>query len=547
MIEQLIQACQWDTAQLLIFSGNTYGPLIYYSHLTAIVVALLFGFFMILNNRKDLISKILFFITITFSLWSYFDLILWANEKSELIMFFWAMLILLEPVIYASCLYAMYLFFDKNDVTLNKKLIIGVLTLPVVFLLPTQYSLLGFDLTDCDRVALEGPLVYYAYFIELIFVLWMLVLIIKRYIKATKEFRKQIILISVGMFLFLVAFSWGNLIQSLTENWIVGQYGLFGMPILVAFLIYIIVRFRVFNIRLIGAQALIVALWLLVLGILFLRNIENVRAVTIVTLLLVTIAGFLLVKSVKKEVQQREELAKLNIDLQKSIKARESLTHLVTHKVKGYFTRTKCVFAEMIEGSFGVLPPKAKEMAAGGLASDNEGIAMVDMVLNQASLQAGLIKYDMKPFDFKGIVKEIIEEKRGPAEKKGLKMETDIKDENYAITGDQHWLKEAILNLVDNAVKCTVTGKITVGLGLKEKQVFFYVKDTGRGITDEDRKNLYTEGGRGKDSLKYNPDSTGYGLSTVKLIVEAHKGKVWEDTEVGKGSTFYVKLPLTQK
>ena len=169
------------------------------------------------------------------------------------------------------------------------------------------------------------------------------------------------------------------------------------------------------------------------------------------------------------------------------------------------------------------------------------------MVLNQASLQAGTVKYDMKPIDFKKVVEEIIEEKTGPAEKKGLKMETDIKDGDYNITGDRRWLKEAILNLVDNAVKCTVTGKIIVGLELKEKQVFFYVKDTGRGITDEDRKNLYTEGGRGKDSFKYNVDSTGYGLSTVKIVVEAHKGKVWEDTEVGKGSTFYVKLPLTQK
>ena len=96
-------------------------------------------------------------------------------------------------------------------------------------------------------------------------------------------------------------------------------------------------------------------------------------------------------------------------------------------------------------------------------------------------------------------------------------------------------------------MKYTDQGQITVGLELKEKQVFFYVKDTGRGITDEDRKNLYTEGGRGKNSFQYNVDSTGYGLSTVKIVVEAHKGRVWEDTEAGRGSTFWVELPLTQK
>ena len=99
-----------------------------------------------------------------------------------------------------------------------------------------------------------------------------------------------------------------------------------------------------------------------------------------------------------------------------------------------------------------------------------------------------------------------------------------------------------MLNLVDNAVKYTDKGQITVGLELKEKQIFFYVKDTGRGITPEDRKNLWTDlpaeasaqagggrpacrQGRGKDSLLYNVDSTGYGLSTVKIVVEAHHGQ----------------------
>ncbi len=69
------------------------------------------------------------------------------------------------------------------------------------------------------------------------------------------------------------------------------------------------------------------------------------------------------------------------------------------------------------------------------------------------------------------------------------------------------------------------------------------MKDTGFGITAEDKKNLFTEGGRGKDSVKVNVDSTGYGLYSVKLIVDAHKGKVWAESEgEGKGSQFYVEL-----
>jgi signal transduction histidine kinase len=73
------------------------------------------------------------------------------------------------------------------------------------------------------------------------------------------------------------------------------------------------------------------------------------------------------------------------------------------------------------------------------------------------------------------------------------------------------------------------------------------VKDSGIGITPEDKKNLFTEGGRGKDAVRVNVDSTGYGLYSVKLIVDAHNGKAWGESEgVGKGSTFFVELPLTK-
>ena len=150
--------------------------------------------------------------------------------------------------------------------------------------------------------------------------------------------------------------------------------------------------------------------------------------------------------------------------------------HLVTHKVKGSFTRSKYIFAEILEGTFGPISAKVKDIVEKGLASDNEGIKTVDLVLNAASFQAGTVKYDMKPVDFKKIVEGIMEDKKGPAEAKGLKMATDIKGGNYTITGDRRWLKEAMLNLADNAVKCTVAGQITVGLELKEKQIFFMLK-----------------------------------------------------------------------
>jgi len=167
------------------------------------------------------------------------------------------------------------------------------------------------------------------------------------------------------------------------------------------------------------------------------------------------------------------------------------------------------------------------------------------LVLNAANLQNGIIKYDMKNIDLKEIVLKTINDKKLAIEAKGLKVETEINDGGYNIMGDSFWLSELVNNLIENSIRYTKEGKIIVGLDKKDHKIIFSVKDTGVGITEEDKKNLFTEGGRGKDSVKVNVDSTGYGLYTVKLIVDAHKGTVSAQSEgENKGSQFYVELPM---
>jgi signal transduction histidine kinase len=239
-----------------------------------------------------------------------------------------------------------------------------------------------------------------------------------------------------------------------------------------------------------------------------------------------------------------QDLQEANIRLEALIKQRESLMHLVTHKVKGSFTHSKYIFAEILAGSFGQITDDIKKIAEKGLESVNTGIETVDIVLNAANLSTGKVKYDMLPLDFKDLVQKTVSEKKGPAETRGLKLETNIKEGNYSMLGDALWLKEVVNNLVENSIRYTRAGTITVGLERKNDKILFSVKDTGVGITEEDRKNLFTEGGRGKDSVKVNIESTGYGLFTVKMVVEAHLGRVWVESEgAGKGSTFFVELP----
>lgn len=541
-MEQLL--CPWESARYFVYSSNI-PTLFFYSHIPAVLVALLVGFLVFFKSGKSKIGTSLLIVSILFSAWCIFDLVLWATNRPDMVMFFWSMQILFEPLVYLICFYLVYLFVKDQDLSFRGKALLILLYSPVALLLPLKYNLLGVNISDCTAV--EGFIAqYFTYIIETIYILSIAVFLILELRKIANPIRKkEVIVFGIGIVMFLLAFSSGNIIGSFTDNWTLAQSGLIGMPIFVAFIAYMIVKFKTFNTKLLGTQVLMASIWILVLGILFIRTIESARTITAFTLILVTVAGDLLINSVAREVRQKEELAKLNSQLNQLIQQRENLVHLVTHKVKGSFTRSKYIFAGILDGTFGEINDEVKRRAEQGLESDNMGIETVDLVLSVANMQKGIVKYDMKEINFREIVEKTISEKVVAAEAKGLKIETQINEPEYKIQGDAFWLKEVVNNLIENSIKYSKTGTIIVKMEKPDHKVLLSVKDTGIGISDEDKKNLFTEGGRGKDSVKINVDSTGYGLYSVKLIVEAHKGRVWAESEgVDKGSTFFVELPL---
>ncbi|MEI8269864.1 MAG: HAMP domain-containing sensor histidine kinase, partial [bacterium] len=320
-------------------------------------------------------------------------------------------------------------------------------------------------------------------------------------------------------------------------------YSLFVIPVFLMAITYSIFRLDIFNVKMVST-------YFLVFGFLILTGVQLIfvndsvdQLLTTITLFLSISIAYLLFRNLKRESDQRIQIEKLNVDLEKLIQQRESLVHLITHKVKGSFTHSKYIFAGLIDGMFGAITPETKKIAQFGIDSDDAGIKTVDLILNASNLQKGIVKFDLKPVSFREVILKTIEDKKEVIQQKGLLLEINIGEEDFKIDGDIFWLKEVSNNLIDNALYYTKTGKIIVGLEKKMDKIIFSVKDTGVGINKEDRKNLFTEGGRGKESIKTNVNSTGYGLYSVKLIVEAHKGRVWMESEgEGKGSQFFVEF-----
>ena len=515
-----------------------------YSHIPATLIVLALSFYVFTHN-KSLFSRILLSIGIIFSIWTTLNIGIWlAYDRASMLMALWAPIELFSVSLFILNFAFIYFFIRKTNIIPKWIPFFSFLVLaPIIFSLATPFNLTGYDLGECIAIEYHSLQTYVLY-LKIFISALTLAFAVYGYLRTKdKVLRSQVRLLCLGTIIFLLSFFIAGYVSEATGNYSYEFYGLFGMVFFMAILINLIVRFRMFGLKVIAGQALVLSLIALIASLLFVVESFQAVIITVITLILVIILGYALVRSIKKEIQQKEELAKLNTDLGNLIKQRESLVHLVTHKVKGAFTRSKYIFAGMLDGTFGDANPEIKKRAQQGLESDDGGIQTVDLVLNAANLQKGTVKYEMKPIDFKELILKTLADKKVQAEAKGLQMESGIEGGVYNVLGDVFWLKEAVNNLIDNAIKYTPKGKVVIYLHDGNGKVVFSVKDSGMGITDEDKKVLFTEGGRGKDSVHVNVDSTGYGLYTVKLVIEAHGGRVWAESEgQGKGSTFFIEL-----
>ncbi len=520
-----------------------------YSHVIPTVLSLILGIFVFVKSKYNFFSKIFLSFIVVFSLWLLGDFIIWTSEKYNLIYALWAPLDYIEIVFYVLGLYFALVFVKKSDISTFWKIALFALTLPALFLTVTLQSVTGFNSYWCEAGNSEF-LSNYKLFLEGAILVVFLSYMLSPLFKSLPRKQKISDLVVLGsMFLFLATFGITEYLASITGYYEMNLYSLFLLPIFLVAIIYSVFELDIFKIHLLGTHYLVVGLMILMGGQLFFITSTTNKLLTILTMILLAGLSIILFRNLKKESDQRTHIEKLNIQLEGLLKQRESLVHLVTHKVKSSFTRSKYIFAGILDGTFGEANAEVQKRAKQGLESDNMGIETVDLVLNAANLSTGTVKYEMKTLDFKEIILKTFAEKKIQAEAKGLVMESlihDSKDDVYNVLGDAFWLREAVNNLIDNSIKYTKTGKITVSLEDGNGKVKFSIKDTGIGITDEDKKGLFTEGGRGKDSVKINVDSTGYGLYSVKLIIEAHKGKVWAESEVGKGSAFYVELDAVE-
>ena len=545
----IIATCSTAGAKWLIFSENV-PPLVYYSHLPIIFISLLIGFFVYVRAHKSRESTALFYTTIAFALWVLLDSIFWASNRSDIIMFVWSVILIIEPMVYAGCVYLIHTIGDKRDLSFQNKLVLGSLFLPIFILVPTSLGLSAFDTGTC--LAVEGPIaLYYTYIVEIVCTLWIIGYAARQFRRTRSgPERRQLVLLSCGIVVFLTAFAWGNIIGSFTEDWNLAQFGLFGMPVFIGFLAYMIVKFRLFNIRLVGAQALVATLWILIGSLLLVVKSTPSRIIASITLLLVVVFGVALVRSVRKEIKQRERIEKqekaleaANARLKELDQLKSEFVSLATHQIRGPISAIKGYASMLLEGDYGAIEEKAREPIQ-TIADSSAALAgIVQDFLDVSRIEQGRMKYEFTVFDFGKLARSVAEELAPTIERKGLRVKLEIPD-GITVHADAGKLRQVIENLVDNAHKYTQRGVITIAVTRRDGAVRLTVSDTGVGMRPEVLPKLFRKFSRAEDASKANLHGTGLGLYVARQLIEAQGGKIWAESEgEGRGSTFTVELP----
>jgi signal transduction histidine kinase len=535
-------------------------PLLFYSHIPTATISLFVGCFVFLKNRKLLASKILFAISITFSLWTFLNLIIWTSYDDRIIMLTWSLLGILGSLLCIFSLYFEYVFIDKKDITLFVKIILGLMLLPVIVSTGTKFNLSLFDLANCE--ASEGKYFnYYYYLIGFLVSFWILILAFIKYKKAEQNFKKQIIYLTVGIELFLLSFfATGFFASYLAEKGVaysfeIEQYGLFGMTFFMGFLAYLIVRYKAFDIKLLGSQALVVAINILIASQFFFIRTSTNQVLTGITLLLSMLGGWILIKSVKLEVQRKEELqlmttklAQANDQLRKLDNAKSEFISIASHQLRTPLTAIKGFISLLLEGAYGKVDAVHRDILNKVYSSNERLITLVEDMLNLSRIEAGRMEYNLEKVRVENIIQEVYDTFIIRARDKKISLDIIYPDyQPPEITTDKSKIREVISNLVDNAVKYTISGSVTIKLTKEEKDGYLRVAvtDSGIGIPQDELPYLFAKFSRGHDTTRLNTGGTGLGLHVGKLIIEALRGKIWAESKgKDKGSTFFIELPL---
>ena len=197
---------------------------------------------------------------------------------------------------------------------------------------------------------------------------------------------------------------------------------------------------------------------------------------------------------------------------------------------------------------FGPVNEKQDEYLDDILSSADHLLALINDILDLSKVEAGQVDLEMGLFSLREALERGVVMVRERATRNGVQVELRLDPEVDLLQGDERRIRQVVFNLLSNAVKFTPQGgRVDVSAVRQDGEVLVAVSDTGPGIPADDQARIFEEFQQARDTNGERPEGTGLGLALSRSLVELHGGRIWVESEPGKGSTFTFTLPVGAK
>lgn len=241
------------------------------------------------------------------------------------------------------------------------------------------------------------------------------------------------------------------------------------------------------------------------------------------------------------------ELGRLNDQLAQASKAKSEFLANMSHELRTPMNAILGFSEMLLDGLYGDVPDALKEPLMDIQVNGRHLLRLINDVLDLSKIEAGRMELALGEYSIREVIDIVHVSLRSLAAEKGLEFAISVPDDLPVAYGDNRRLTQCLMNLVGNAIKFTKHGRVEMGVELAGDELTYRVVDTGMGIPKKELKNVFAEFRQVDATVTREFGGTGLGLSITKKFVEMHGGRIWVESEAGKGSTFLFAIPLRTK
>lgn len=528
-------------------------PAMFVISTSTITAQLLLAMLVLFHNPRSATNRIFAMLTAAFAFWgaaNFFTQKSIAVDDSSLITLKWIRFIMLGATIQSSSFFLFVHTFPSEKLKILRRRFIAVIaaTVAVGSLALSPYLFTGIYQGTVDT-PIPGPGMPLFILYAIGFVGSGLWLLIKKYQRANAEERKPLKFIMIGfltMFVLIIIFNFFGVIlfRSTSSN----PYGpAFTLPF-VALTTYAIIRHRLFNLKLIATELLVILILFVLIIEAFFSNTMQEAALRAIFIAIVSAGGLALIRSIYCEVREREFAQRLNVELKELDEAKSEFISIASHQLRTPLTAIVGYLSMIKEGDFGKFSEQLKSPLDRVFLSSKRLMNLVETLLDISRIEAGRFEITPEAVDIVAMTKRLVEDFQIQARDKNIRLILEAPKQFPKIWADPLKIEDVLTNLIDNALKYTEKGSVTVQFSMDAELMKCCVKDTGIGLDSDEIAHIFKRFVRGQRAALHHTEGLGMGLYVAERVVAAHGGRIWaESSGKDQGSTFCFTIPINRK